>query len=586
MNKTTRFSLLMITLITVLSCARQGSPTGGPKDETPPVFINADPDTLATNVDVNIKEAIINFDEYVVLKEYSKNVVVSPSFQIPPIVTPQAMAKKFISIKFQEELLPNTTYSFNFGDAVQDFNENNKLSNFQYVFSTGDFIDSLKIVGRVNSSYDFKLPEKVLVGLYKVNEEYKDSIVLQKKPYYIARVNEKGEYQLNYLAAGKYKLIAFEDKVENVQFDFGKERFAFKNDPIELKENQQENLNLFNQKPAYRKPEASFKRNGLIVFKTTGATDDVTITSLSKEFKTATIEKFPKKDSINFWFNPKVDTIVGKSGRFNFLVQHKDKKDTITALYTKSAEEYKLEFKPLNDKKLAPNKAFKIQGTAPIVAIDHTKIHVFKDSIAIPFKVSIDTINRQNVLFSFEKALDQNFEVNIYPKALTDVLGEKNDTLAYPIKMGTRGDFGHLKLTVQNAPTKPFILQFLKADKDFTVLDEIYNPAGKNYFEFNFIEPGEYLFRLLVDENANGKWDTGDFLTGLQPEPIYLYPEPIKVRAMWDAAETWVLGEANQPVALPSDNPDSDKNRIRKGQLKEGEERTTSGKGNNKKVGE
>ena len=238
MNKTTRFSLLMITLITVLSCARQGSPTGGPKDETPPVFINADPDTLATNVDVNIKEAIINFDEYVVLKEYSKNVVVSPSFQIPPIVTPQAMAKKFISIKFQEELLPNTTYSFNFGDAVQDFNENNKLSNFQYVFSTGDFIDSLKIAGRVNSSYDFKLPEKVLVGLYKVNEEYKDSIVLQKKPYYIARVNEKGEYQLNYLAAGKYKLIAFEDKVENVQFDFGKERFAFKNDPIELKENQ------------------------------------------------------------------------------------------------------------------------------------------------------------------------------------------------------------------------------------------------------------------------------------------------------------------------------------------------------------
>ncbi|MEG0187359.1 MAG: Ig-like domain-containing protein, partial [Algoriella sp.] len=246
------------------------------------------------------------------------------------------MAKKFISIKFQEELLPNTTYSFNFGDAVQDFNENNKLSNFQYVFSTGDFIDSLKIAGRVNSSYDFKLPEKVLVGLYKVNEEYKDSIVLQKKPYYIARVNEKGEYQLNYLAAGKYKLIAFEDKVENVQFDFGKERFAFKNDPIELKENQQENLNLFNQKPAYRKPEASFKRNGLIVFKTTGATDDVTITSLSKEFKTATIEKFPKKDSINFWFNPKVDTIVGKSGRFNFLVQHKDKKDTITALDTKS----------------------------------------------------------------------------------------------------------------------------------------------------------------------------------------------------------------------------------------------------------
>ncbi|MGL5235954.1 MAG: Ig-like domain-containing protein [Empedobacter falsenii] len=573
MNKTTRFSLLMLTILTVISCARQGSPTGGPKDETPPVFLKADPDTLATNVDVNLQEATINFDEYILLKEYSKNVVVSPSFQIPPIVTPQALAKKYISIKFQEPLLPNTTYSFNFGDAIQDFNENNKLSNFQYVFSTGSFIDSLKVTGRVNSSYDFKLPEKVLVGLYKVDSTYKDSIILQKKPYYIARANDKGEYQLNYLASGKYKLIAFEDKVENVMYDYGKERLAFHNEPIELNANQQINLNLFNQKPAYRKPEASFKQEGLIVFKTTGATDDVTITPVGKEFKTAYIQKFPRQDSINFWFNPKVDTIVGRSAKLNFKVQHKDQIDEVSALYSKSNTERKLEFKAINDQKLAPNKPFKIQANAPIKSLDLSKIYVFKDTVSIPFKVSIDTVNAQNLNFAFEKNLDEKFEVNIYPNALTDVLGEKNDTLAYPIKMGTRGDFGHLKLTLQNTPSKPFILQFLKTDKDFTVIEEIYNPANKNYFEFNFIEPGEYLFRLLVDENENGKWDTGDYLSGKQPEPIYLYPEPIKIRAMWDATETWVLGEANQPVSLPNDDKDSDKNRIRRGELKEGEER-------------
>ncbi len=573
MNKTTRFSLLMLTILMVISCARQGSPTGGPKDETPPVFLKADPDTLATNVDVNLQETIINFDEYILLKEYSKNVVVSPSFQIPPIVTPQALAKKNISIKFQEPLLPNTTYSFNFGDAIQDFNENNKLSNFQYVFSTGSFIDSLKVTGRVNSSYDFKLPEKILVGLYKIDSTYKDSIILQKKPYYIARANDKGEYQLNYLASGKYKLIAFEDKVENVMYDYGKERLAFHNEPIELNANQQINLNLFNQKPAYRKPEASFKQEGLIVFKTTGATDYVTITPVGKEFKTAYIQKFPKQDSINFWFNPKVDTIIGKSAKLNFKVQHKDQIDEVSALYSKSNTERKLEFKALNDQKLAPNKPFKIQANAPIKSLDLSKIYVFKDTVSIPFKVSIDTVNAQNLNFAFDKNLDEKFEVNIYPNALTDVLGEKNDTLAYPIKMGTRGDFGHLKLTLQNTPSKPFILQFLKTDKDFTVIEELYNPANKNYFEFNFIEPGEYLFRLLVDENENGKWDTGDYLSGKQPEPIYLYPEPIKIRAMWDATETWVLGEANQPVSLPNDDKDSDKNRIRRGELKEGEER-------------
>ncbi|MFV0210632.1 Ig-like domain-containing protein [Empedobacter falsenii] len=576
MNKTTRFSLLMLTILTVISCARQGSPTGGPKDETPPVFLKAAPDTLATNVDVNLQEAKINFDEYIILKEYSKNVVISPSFQIPPIVTPQALAKKNISIKFQEPLLPNTTYSFNFGDAVQDFNENNKLSNFQYVFSTGSFIDSLKVTGHVNSSYDFKLPEKILVGLYKVDSAYTDSVVLQKKPYYIARANDKGEYQLNYLASGKYKLIAFEDKVENVMYDHGKERLAFHNEEIELNSNQAINLNLFNQKPAYRKPEASFKQEGLIVFKTTGATEDVTITPVGKEFKSAYIEKFPKQDSINFWFNPKVDTISGRSAKLKFNVQHKDQIDSISALYSKSNVERKLEFKALNDQKLAPNKTFKIQANAPIKSLDLTKIHVFKDTVSIPFNVSIDTINAQNLNFVFDKNLDEKFEVNIYPNALTDVLGEKNDTLAYPIKMGTRGDFGHLKLTLQNTPSKPFILQFLKADQNFTVLEEIYNPANKNYFEFNFIEPGEYLFRLLVDENANGKWDTGDYLSGKQPEPIYLYPEPIKVRAMWEATETWVLGEVNQAVSLPNDEVDSDKNRILRGELKEGEERSAT----------
>ena len=582
MNKTTRFSLLMLTILMVISCARQGSPTGGPKDETPPVFLKADPDTLTTNVDVNLQEAIINFDEYILLKDYSKNVVVSPSFQIPPIVTPQALAKKNISIKFQEALLPNTTYSFNFGEAIQDLNEGNKLSNFQYVFSTGSFIDSLKVIGRVNASYDFKLPEKILVGLYKIDSAYKDSIILQKKPYYITRANDKGEYQLNYLASGKYKLIAFEDKVENVMYDYGKERLAFHNEPIELNSNQEFNLNLFNQKTAYRKPEASFKQEGLIVFKTTGATDDVTITPVGKEFKTAYIQKFPKQDSINFWFNPKVDTIVGRSAKLNFKVQHKDQIDEISALYSKSNTERKLEFKALNDQKLAPNKDFKIQANAPLKSLDVSKIHVFKDTISIPFKVSIDTVNAQNLNFAFDKNLDEKFEVNIYPNALTDVLGEKNDTLAYPIKMGTRGDFGHLKLTLQNAPKKPFILQFLKTDKDFTVIEESYNLANKNYFEFNFIEPGEYLFRLLVDENENGKWDTGDYLSGKQPEPIYLYPEPIKIRAMWDSTEIWVLGEANQPVSLPSDDKDSDKNRIRRGELKEGEERQNTRTANKK----
>ena len=181
--------------------------------------------------------------------------------------------------------------------------------------------------------------------------------------------------------------------------------------------------------------------------------------------------------------------------------------------------------------------------------------------MAIPYKVEIDSVNSQIMNFTFDKKLDEKFEVNIYPKGIIDVLGEKNDTIAYPITIGSRADFGNLKLTIQNAPNKPFILQFLKNDKEFSVIEETYYKPNTSYFEFDYIEPGEYLFRLLVDENENGKWDTGDFLTGRQPEPIYLYPEPIKSRSMWDSTETWILGEANQPVKLPGDETESDRKR-------------------------
>ena len=544
MKKFVVASLLLTGVFSLNSCARMGTPSGGERDTTPPKLIKANPDTLAVNVDPNIKQIEILFDEYVQIKEYNKNVVVSPPFERNPIVSPQILAEKFVKIKLQEPLQPNTTYNINFGDAIQDYNENNKLSNFSYVFSTGSFIDSLSIKGRVSSGFDFELPKKTLVGLYKITEDYNDSIILKSKPYYISRVNEKGEYDLKYLSEGKYKIVAFEDAVENSKFDLGKEKVAFRNEVIDLKENLNIDLKLFTQKPDYRLVKYEQKGYGHIVFRTEGAKQPLEVILNDREFKTAYVDQHLKNDSVNYWFNPKKEELKGKSERLSFEIKHGEQTDKANVLYSTPIKDYELSFKTVNETKLAPINDFKILASAPVQSVDKSLINVFKDSIAIPFDIKIDSINKQIVRFQFAKELGERFEINAYPNAFKDVFEMPNDTLVYQFKTGVREDFGNLKVRLNNLPEGSVFLQLLKKNQKYDVVDE---KIGKGrLFDFTYLEPGEYYLRLLVDKNENGIWDSGNLMQQIQPEPVYIYPAKIIVRAMWDSDETWIIGSDSE----------------------------------------
>ena len=559
MKKLVVASLLIAGIFSFNSWARIGSPSGGPKDETPPVLEWARPDTLATNVSTNLKEIELHFDEYVQVKEYNKNVVVSPPLEKNPIVFPQSLAEKTIRIKLQAPLQANTTYSFNFGDAIQDYNEGNKLSNFSYVFSTGNYIDSLSIKGKVYPGFDFELPKKTLVGLYKIDESYNDSIILKNKPYYISRINENGEYNLKYLSPGDYKIVAFEDVIENSKYDPAKEKLAFKNEIISLNGNENIDLKLFKEKPTYRVTNSEMKGIGQIVFRTEGAEEEIKITPIGKEFTTAFVDSHFEKDSVNFWFNPAVDKLENKTERLRFAVQHKDKIDTLSVLYKTPVKEYKINFNSFDDKNFAPNKNYKIAGSAPIKSIDKSLISVFKDTIQIPFDVKIDEIDKQVVSFDFKKDLGEKFEINIYPNAITDIFEAKNDTLVYQFKTGVREDFGNLKVKVTNlAEDIPVFLQLIKKGKDFEVIEE--RKGIDKTFDFKNLLPGEYYLRLLVDENKNGIWDSGNLLKQTQPEPVYIYPSKITIRALWDTEETWIIGNESERFIYKKEEIEDPKN--------------------------
>ncbi len=201
-------------------CAQQGSPAGGPRDEDPPVVLESDPPNYSIHFDA--KRIEIKFDEYIVLDNVNQELIVSPPMEEQPIVK---LKKKTLVIEIEEELKPYTTYTFNFGSAIKDLHEGNKLLNFEYVFSTGDVLDSLSVRGTLIYAEDLTAPEEpISIMLYN---DLRDSVPLTEIPMYVGRSDDSGVFSVNNLRADVYKVFALKDGNNNFLFDLPTEEIAF-----------------------------------------------------------------------------------------------------------------------------------------------------------------------------------------------------------------------------------------------------------------------------------------------------------------------------------------------------------------------
>ncbi|OFY55421.1 MAG: hypothetical protein A2X22_11170, partial [Bacteroidetes bacterium GWF2_49_14] len=211
--------LVPCALCLFLSCAQQGSLTGGAKDEKPPVLVKSEPGNYSTRFTAT--KVTLTFDEYFELRGISQKLVVSPPMDKKPEFK---IRGKELEIVFKDSLQPNRTYALNFGDALVDLNEANPLKNFQYVFSTGTEIDSLEASGKVVLAFDGKPAEDVLVMLYTGTS---DSMPIKEIPIYISRTDKEGKFTLRNMAAGSYKIFALKDANSNMLFDQPTEAVAF-----------------------------------------------------------------------------------------------------------------------------------------------------------------------------------------------------------------------------------------------------------------------------------------------------------------------------------------------------------------------
>ncbi|AOC95016.1 hypothetical protein BB050_01890 [Flavobacterium anhuiense] len=313
MLKNTLKYIAFIILISMISCAKRGSITGGLKDTLPPVLTSSFPKNFTTDFKGNT--ITLNFDEYVKLKNTNKQLIISPPLKNEPLITPTNVSK-FIKIELRDTLLPNTTYSLNFGQAIQDNNEGNALNQFKYIFSTGSHIDSLKLNGRIKDAYGKYVDNFVSVMLYEVNDKFKDSTIYKEFPRYITNtLDSMRTFQFENLKEGKYLLVALKDKGSNNKFNPKDDKIGFLKNYITVPTDTVYELELFKETlplKAFKPIQASGNRlylpyEGKQNLK--NLKPKITLKNGNEVLETI-VTQFPKKDSLQVWYKPvKADSL-------------------------------------------------------------------------------------------------------------------------------------------------------------------------------------------------------------------------------------------------------------------------------------
>lgn len=516
-------------MLALAACAKRGTPSGGEKDTSPPVIVKADPPLGSTNF--KGERIRIYFDEYIKFKGVEEQFLVSPPMNTRPILSPQLSPSKYLEIELRDTLLPNTTYSFYFGNSVVDNNEENPYPYLNYVMATGDRIDSLNLKGMVKDARLRKAEAFINVVLYPNDSTYNDSIIYNSTPRYLtSTLDSLPTFDLSFLSKGSYYLFALKDENKNNKYDPYLDKLAFLNKPITLPTDSLYLLELFKEKVKFKSERPKFAGSNHITFGYQSDLDSLPKIKLLSAIDSlwSFTEKVADKDSLNFWFKApsKIDslrfTIAGGKSIDTFNVKPVGglAKDTLTfAMRSKSS--------------LAPDQFAFFRSSTPLKEIDTARIEfVESDSIKLPalFKMEADA---RTLTLNFNPKAEGSYRLSMLPGALQDYFEQTNDSLSFRFNMTPIEDFGTLKLELENAKPKdyPMIVELL--DKSDNSLQSLYLESPKDAV-FQYVTPGTYSMRITIDSNGNKRFDTGNYLEKRAPERMIYIPETVEVRANWE----------------------------------------------------
>ena len=530
LKNNSKYFLFLLVLI-LASCAKRGSITGGLKDTLAPVLKSSYPKNFST--EFKGTEIKLTFDEFIKLKDLKKQLIISPPLKNEPLILPTSVGK-FITIKIKDTLQPNTTYSFNFGQSIEDNNEGNPLSQFKYVFSTGAIIDSLSISGAVKDAYAKEAESFVSVMLYEVNDKFNDSVVYKETPRYITNtLDSLKTFKLQNLKAGKYLLVAMKDYGSNTKFNSNKDKIGFRKQFVTIPNDTVFELKLFKEVLPFKvlKPQQASGNRLILPFEGKSNAIKVTLKNNGTELPTI-ITKFPKKDSLQIWFKPlKTDSIS--------VAVSKEKYNKTFTLKVKEQKKDSINIKTLESSRNGFRDSFVLESATPLIKIDDSKIKLInKDSVAVAFTTKYDDFNQQ-IIFNFKKKLSENYTVIMMPDALTDYLEQSNKkNILFNVNTKSQEDYGNLKVSLLNVKRFPLLIQL--TNKEGVVMASEYCESNTKV-EFNFIDPAVFSLRAIYDDNKNKEWDTGNYLEKRQAEEVIYFSKEIDVRANWDIEQIFDL---------------------------------------------
>ena len=539
-------------MLLLAGCAKISSPTGGPRDTTPPKVVKMTPENQS--VRFHDKQIRIYFDEYVTLNNPTTNVLISP----PMAESPQYTLKgKSLVIKFKDTLRSNTTYNMVFSDCIRDYHENTPLSYFHYSFSTGDSLDDYMIRGNILDAKSLAPSKDFYVLLYKNTA---DSMPLTTRPDFVTKTQDDGSFLFQNITEGSYKIFALKDINSDLIYNLPNEEIAFLDETVtayhalpdsvsdSLKatlplltlysfvvadttqklqryENPASGIYLFPYKLAVNVFSAIPADNHLEYFECFNETKDTLTWYL----------KSPMSDTTTYYFNADnhLDTVrltpyheKQTTGRGR---QSQTKKFNVTFL---NAGEY---HKPLTLKFPYP-----IRPTDSFDVYVYSQHQSIKDTDIYRYSVPDSFVMQLPLPMSYQEK--KSYTVMIPDSLFYGYNGLTNDTLKTQFSAKSIKEYGTLIMNYDiPADGKPYIVTLWKGSSKIKE-DRL---TESTIITYTFLTPDTYRVSAFCDENNNGIWDTGDYSSKRQPEKVFSFPKNISIRAYWDLEETFKIGSNN-----------------------------------------
>ena len=588
-----KYYLLLPLILLCWSCAQQGSPSGGPLDVDPPVVVKSEPPNYSTLFDAN--RILITFDEYIVLNSVNQELIVSPPMDEKPEVK---LKKKTLVIEFEEELRINTTYTFNFGNAIEDLHAGNTLQNYEYVFSTGEILDSLSVKGTLHYAENLEKPEDpISIMLYS---DLRDSVPLIDIPLYVGRSNDSGVFSVNNLRPDVYKVFALNDGNNNLLFDLPSEEIAFLDSSLILNADLTrlllgdsvvssalgdslavDSTGAVVDSLARKGPDLNSIYIDLLLFTEASEiqyltnytredrrkiqlifalplTDTFSYYSIQAEQESAPRfleELSPNRDSLTLWIldslHYKRDSIqiVANYTVMDTCEQYVLKRDTLLFSYRENANKSKkgrserkedveveetlklLTIRAKGNHDVNRDLSFRIDFPLDKINDSLFSLYHIPDSVEvpIPFEVRADSLDPYLANLSASWESDASYRMLVLPGALESIYPLRHDTVDVSFKTRDLEYYGQILLTLNNVKHR-VLVQLFSGKK---IAKELLVEADGQY-AFPFLAPNKYQLKFIHDLNGNGKWDTGNYLEKVQPEPVEFLLKTIEVRSNWD----------------------------------------------------